>query len=51
MCRASGRPYPGLVLVALFAFALVACKTQASPWSPDVDKLYHQMYGPIIDAG
>ena len=40
-----------LVLAVLFTAALAACKTQPSPWSPEVDKLYHQMYGPIIDGG
>ncbi len=45
------RRYPALILAALFAVFLAACKTQQSPWSPEVDKLYHQMYGPIIDGG
>jgi len=40
-----------LVLAVVFTAALAACKTQPSPWSPEVDKLYHQMYGPIIDGG
>jgi hypothetical protein len=40
-----------LVLIALFAFALAACKTQPSPWSPEVDKLYHLMSGRIFDGG
>jgi len=40
-----------LVLAVLCTAALAACKTQPSPWSPEVDKLYHQMYGPIIDGG
>lgn len=43
--------YVGLFLIALFAAGLAACETQQSPWSPDVDRLYHQMYGPIIDGG
>jgi hypothetical protein len=51
MRPASRYSYAGLLLIALFASALAACKTEPSPWSPDVDKLYHQMYGPIIDGG
>jgi len=41
----------GLILAVLLAAFLAACKTQPSPWSPQVDKLYHQMNGPIIDGG
>jgi hypothetical protein len=47
-CR---RRYTALILAALFGTFLVACKAQPSPWSPQVDKLYHEMYGPIIDGG
>jgi hypothetical protein len=47
-CR---RRYAALVLAALFEVFVAACKTQPSPWSPEVDKLYHEMYGPIIDGG
>jgi hypothetical protein len=45
------RRYTALVIAALFAGLLAACKTQPSPWSPEVDKVYHEMYGPIIDGG
>jgi hypothetical protein len=48
-CRCRRR-YAALVLAALFAGFLAACKTQPSPWSPEVDKLYHEMYGPIMMA-
>jgi hypothetical protein len=52
MRRASRRRrYAALVLAALFAVFLAACETQPSPWSPQVDQLYHEMYGPIIDVG
>jgi hypothetical protein len=51
MRRGSRRQYAGLILAAFLVAALAACKTQPSPWSPEVDKLYHQMYGPIIDGG
>ena len=44
-------PYAGLVLAALFAVLLAACVTQSSPWSPEVDRTYKEMYHPIIDGG
>lgn len=48
---ASRRLYIRIVVVVVIAAAVAACKTQPSPWSPEVDELYHQMYGPIIDGG
>jgi hypothetical protein len=45
------RWYAAVMIGALLVDSLAACKTQPSPWSPEVDKLYHQMYGPIIDGG
>ncbi|HUH84593.1 MAG TPA: hypothetical protein VLX85_08270 [Stellaceae bacterium] len=45
------RHYVGFILSALFAVFLSACATQPSPWSPDVEKLYKEMYHPIIDGG
>ena len=41
----------GLMLAALFAVSLAACKTEPQPWSPEADKIYHEIYGPIIDGG
>ncbi|HZB90057.1 MAG TPA: hypothetical protein VE397_01365 [Stellaceae bacterium] len=43
--------HAALGLAALLAVFLAACQTQKSPWSPEVDKVYHEMYGPIIDGG
>lgn len=48
---ASRRRCVDLALAALVLAALAACKTQPSPWSPEVDKVYHELYGPIIDGG
>ncbi len=41
----------GLILAALVAVFLAGCKTQPSPWSPDVERTYKEMYHPIIDGG
>jgi hypothetical protein len=52
MRLASCRRWFGAVIpAALLVVCLSACKTQPSPWSPEVDKAYHEMYGPIIDGG
>ena len=40
----------GLVLVALVAVSLAACAPPPSVNSPQVDDMYRQMYGPIIDG-
>ncbi len=40
----------GLILVALFAVTLAACAVGPSPNSPEIDELYKQKYGPIIDG-
>ncbi|HUC69020.1 MAG TPA: hypothetical protein VMA53_26620 [Stellaceae bacterium] len=46
------RRYAGLALAALLAaIALSACKTEPQPWSPEANKTYHEIYGPIIDGG
>jgi len=41
----------GLMLVALLAVSLAACTPPPSVNSPQVDDVYRQMYGPIIDGG
>jgi ABC-type nitrate/sulfonate/bicarbonate transport system permease component len=45
------RLYVGFLLAAFVALSLAACKTQPSPWSPEVEEMYKRMYGPIIDGG
>jgi hypothetical protein len=41
-----------IAVAALIAICLSACATPApSPWSPEVEKLYKEMYHPIIDGG
>jgi hypothetical protein len=45
------RLYAGLILAALFVVFLAACATQPSPWSPEVDRTYKELYHPIIDGG
>ncbi len=40
-----------LILVALLAVSLAACTPPPSPNTPEVDKVYREMYGPIIDGG
>jgi hypothetical protein len=40
-----------LILAAVVAVSLAACQTQPQPWSPEVDKVYHELYHPIIDGG
>jgi N-terminal domain of oxidoreductase len=36
-----------LILAALTAAALASCAEQPQPWSPEVQALYQQMYGPL----
>jgi hypothetical protein len=55
-CTAMSRALPNrrfasLFLTALVAVALAGCKTEPQPWSPEADKIYHEIYGPIIDGG
>jgi hypothetical protein len=45
------RPNFSLIFRALFAVQLAACATEPQPWSPEVDKVYHEIYHPIIDGG
>jgi hypothetical protein len=41
-----------LLLAALVvAVAITASKTEPQPWSPEADKICHEIYGPIIDGG
>jgi len=53
MCFPSHRGRHVILLLAALVVALgmTACKTQPQPWSPEADKIYHQIYGPIIDGG
>jgi len=39
---------PAALVVAV---AIAARKTEPQPWSPEADKIYHEIYGPIIDGG
>jgi hypothetical protein len=43
--------YAGLVVAAVAAVLLAACQAQPSPWSPEVDKTYKELYHPLIDGG
>jgi len=40
-----------LILPPLIAVFLAACATPPSPWSPEVEKQYEEIYHPIIDGG
>jgi hypothetical protein len=46
------RRYVILLPAALVvAVVIAACKTEPQPWSPEANKIYHEIYGPIIDGG